>query len=197
MHLLRRAFVYGDHRRVAARRSRRNPREVKRGVPRNAFRQACRTIEHAEGMRANRASIILASRHVSSSRPPRIILASRHVPSSRRATCHPRVRHAEPDDRRAFKSLYHLPRPNHVRSATTAARSSNGTTSHATNPTHARRSDLPPLRSHSRHIAQTLTPPSVKVQQCPHTILRHEAHGPAEGRPQKAQGRGASPSSTD
>ena len=59
-------------------------------------------------------------------------------------------------------------------------------------PLHAGPRDLPFLRSHSKQIAHTFTPDSVNVQQFPHTIRRHEAHGPAASFRQNAHIGGAS-----
>jgi len=54
-------------------------------------------------------------------------------------------------------------------------------------PRHAVESFRPLRRSHSRQIAQTLTPPSVNVEQSPHTGSWQEAHGPAGCAPQWTQ----------
>jgi hypothetical protein len=71
-----------------------------------------------------------------------------------------------------------------------------GTRSQASNLSHAPVRDRPPLRSQSRHMAHVFTPPSVSVQQRPHTMRLHDAHGPAASRPQNAQAGADGPPST-
>ncbi len=62
-----------------------------------------------------------------------------------------------------------------------------------TSPVHAPPSERPFLRSHSRQIAQVRTPPSVSVQQSPHTGRAHDAHGPTASLEQNEQRVGESP----
>ena len=52
---------------------------------------------------------------------------------------------------------------------------------------HSEERERPFLRSQSRQIAHVCAPPSVSVQQSPHTERRHDAHGPAASAEQKAQ----------
>ncbi len=80
----------------------------------------------------------------------------------------------------------------HARSATIAASTTRMPTRNVPKLRHADVSELPFLRSHSRQMAQVFTPPSVSVQQLPHTERRHEAQGPAASREQNAQRSGPS-----
>lgn len=66
--------------------------------------------------------------------------------------------------------------------------------SHSKRPCHAAVSERAPRRSQSRQMAQTFAPPSVRVEQSPHTGLAHDAQGPAAARGQKLQRVMSSPS---
>jgi len=76
--------------------------------------------------------------------------------------------------------------------ATIAASATRSPTSQMPRPRHAPPSERPFFRSQSRQIAHVLAPPSVSVQQSPHTERRQDAHGPAASALQNAQRSGPS-----